>query len=104
MNLSSERQHKELSAYLLAVFDECQQHPPESSHCPLYSIKQMKPAQRAAWLHALHPSELEYLASYHHVCLQTAWFSNLADVSALRSTHPPTGGARPNQPRAGGQV
>ena len=99
MKAFSQQQH-ELAAYLVSAFEDCQLHRPEAESCLIHSLKQMSPAERAEWLYALHESELQFLASYHHICLHNSWASDLASVSALRSTHPPPGEALPNCYRA----
>ena len=91
MNTSSQPSQPDLRAHLLSLLGEFQPHHCGDDACPIYSLNQMPPMQRVAWLDALHQSELEYLASYHHVCLQTALQSNLTEVSALRAIHPQSG-------------
>jgi len=41
--------------------------------CPLHEIRKLEPAQRADWVRMLTAEDLEYLTTYHEICLH--WWS-----------------------------
>jgi len=45
-------------------YDHC-----NPSFCPLHSVREMKLDDRINWIHELSDSDLEYLSTYHQVCL-----------------------------------
>ncbi len=45
--------------------------------CPLFLLRQMERPQRFEWMQALSEADLVYLATYHHVCLNTKTASKL---------------------------
>ena len=71
MNKSYQQSIQSLREHLLSLFDSPIPIHCEEPACPIYTLSQMTPRKRAAWIHALDRSDLEYLASYHHVCLKT---------------------------------
>jgi len=59
----------ELRASLLELLNTCpveQCNPPD---CPLFSLRKMNYRERLLWFCALGRDDLEYLAAYHHVCM-----------------------------------
>jgi hypothetical protein len=61
----------ELRADLLPLAEFCPVDESNSEDCPLHSVRKMKAQQRLQWFNALDEDELVYLATYHHICLNT---------------------------------
>ena len=59
-----------LRAELLAVTKTCEVARCSTDGCPLCKLASLPLAKRRAWLAALNPAELQYLASYHRVCVR----------------------------------
>jgi hypothetical protein len=67
----------ELRANLLELVEACPFHRSNPEDCPLFPLRKMRPARRLQWFNALSQDDLDYLASYHHVCLNVQLESGL---------------------------
>ena len=45
-------------------YDQC--NPP---FCPLHAVREMDRSERIEWIHTLSDTDLEYLTTYHQVCM-----------------------------------
>ncbi len=68
----------ELRATLLTLSVACPVDECNPEDCPLFALRQMRPKEREQWFNALAEEDLVYLATYHHVCLNTKLQSSLA--------------------------
>jgi len=59
----------ELRASLLELLNTCPVEQCNPADCPLFSLRQKNYRQRLLWFCALGREDLEYLAAYHHVCM-----------------------------------
>lgn len=59
----------ELRAHLLELIEACPFHRSNPRDCLLVSLRKMRAARRLQWFDALSEDDLDYLATYHHVCL-----------------------------------
>ena len=59
----------ELRASLLELLNTCPVDHCNPADCPLFPLRKMKYRDRLLWFCALGRDDLEYLASYHHVCM-----------------------------------
>jgi len=59
----------ELRASLLVLLDTCPVEKCNPADCPLFSLRKMHYRERLLWFCALSRDDLEYLAAYHHVCM-----------------------------------
>lgn len=57
-------------ANVLKLSEACPFHVTNPEDCPLFELRNMKPAKRRQWVEALSESDLKYLASYHRVCIK----------------------------------
>ena len=71
-------QQNELLANTLKLSGACPFDHTNPRDCPLYLLRNMRPAERSQWLHALTEDDLSYLAAYHRVCLTVKLGSGLA--------------------------
>ena len=53
----------------MEVSETCPFHQRNPEDCPLFSIRNIATSRRLQWFKALSDEDLDYLASYHHVCL-----------------------------------
>jgi hypothetical protein len=60
-----------LRANLRSLVEFCPVDESNPKDCPLYLIRQMKHSQRLELFDALNEDDLVYLATYHHICLNT---------------------------------
>jgi uncharacterized protein with von Willebrand factor type A (vWA) domain len=60
-----------LRANLRSLVEFCSVDKSNPKDCPLYLLRQMERPQRLAWINALPEDDLVYLATYHHICLNT---------------------------------
>jgi len=75
-------QKDELRANLLKLSDACPFHPSNPEDCPLFPLRSLEPAKRRQWIEALSEGDLEYLATYHRVCLRIKLESGSASPRA----------------------
>ena len=62
------RQHlKQLVEQLAA---NCPVGPKNPEMCPLYPVRKRRPSTRARWIESLKPEDLEFVVTYHKVCLK----------------------------------
>lgn len=59
----------DLRASLLELIDACPVERCNPADCPLFPLRKMNYRQRRLWFLALSPTDLEYLAAYHNVCM-----------------------------------
>ena len=59
-----------LRAELMKLVDACPVELCNPDDCPLHEVRQLNNHQRRQWFKALNLTELEYLASYHFVCMK----------------------------------
>jgi len=59
----------ELRASLLELLDTCPVDRCNPVDCPLFSLRKVDYRKRLLWFCALNRDDLEYLAAYHHVCM-----------------------------------
>ena len=78
----SEWKKHELRKQLSELADACPLHQANPEDCPLFPLRQMKPAKRLRWFNALSEDDLAYLATYHHVCFATNLESQLTEPRA----------------------
>jgi hypothetical protein len=62
-------QGNELRVNFLELSQSCPFHHENPEDYPLFPLRKMAPAKRLQWINALSESDLEYLATYHRVCL-----------------------------------
>ena len=55
---------------LFDVLEACPAGQCNPHDCPMFPLRQMNLSARIAWLSSLEWPDLEYLASYHYVCLR----------------------------------
>lgn len=60
-----------LRANLRSLVEFCPVDKSNPKDCPLYLLRQMEHPQRLEWFDALSKDDLVYLATYHHICLNT---------------------------------
>jgi hypothetical protein len=80
MSSISHPRKEELRVNLLTLAEACPLDPCNPEDCPLFALRQMKPGERLQWFNALGEEDLEYLASYHHICLTTKLHSGLTEA------------------------
>ena len=59
-----------MRARLVEVLDACPVEHCNPADCPLFHLREMDFVQRLRWLDSLNPSDLEYFATYHYICMQ----------------------------------
>jgi hypothetical protein len=85
-NVMSPKSHEpedELQAYILGVATACPLEQCNPEDCPLFELRRLEPGVRMAWLKTLEESDLEYLASYHFVCLNLKVEKRLVGPGAM---------------------
>ena len=60
----------QLQANVLKLSEACPFHVTNPADCPLFELRKLVPSKRLQWVEALSESDLEYLASYHRVCIK----------------------------------
>jgi hypothetical protein len=60
----------QLRANVLKLSEACPFHVTNPADCPLFEVRNLEPAKRLQWVETLSASDLEYLASYHRVCIK----------------------------------
>ena len=58
-----------LRAGLLELVNVCPVERCNPVDCPLFPLRKMERRRRRLWFNALDRTDLEYLATYHHVCM-----------------------------------
>jgi hypothetical protein len=58
-----------LRAGLLELINVCPVNQDNPADCPLFALRKMGRRQRLHWVAALERADLEYLATYHNVCM-----------------------------------
>ena len=60
----------QLQANVLKLSEACPFHVTNPADCPLFEVRKLAPAKRSQWVEALSKDDLEYLATYHRVCIR----------------------------------
>jgi len=63
------RQREELASNILQLTTGCPYGFDNPDFCPLHGVSMLEPAERAKWVEMLTDEELEYLSTYHEICL-----------------------------------
>lgn len=71
MGLMSPQRRSELLDALLQVAMSCPVDHTNPVDCPLFLIRKIDLTERIQWFNSLSDDELNYLASYHGICLKT---------------------------------
>jgi len=70
-NEAREQQKGLLLAGLIHLVKDCPVDGCNPKDCPLHKVRKMKMPMRLKWFKALSEDDLIYLATYHHVCINT---------------------------------
>jgi hypothetical protein len=83
-----------LQASLISLTERCPVVECNPEDCPLFRLRKMKPAARLKWFKALSEEDLDFIAAYHHVCmnvkLECPPISSVSKPSARSTAPPPT--------------
>jgi hypothetical protein len=55
---------------VLKLSAACPFHVANPADCPLFELRKLPPSKRLQWVDALSETDLEYLATYHRVCIR----------------------------------
>ena len=58
-----------LRASLMELIEVCPVEQCNPSDCPLFLLRILERRQRLHWIKSLERTDLEYLAAYHHICM-----------------------------------
>lgn len=72
-NVNSARveRKKALRDNLVELSEVCPFHHNNPEDCPVFELRKMEMAKRLQWLDALNEDDLVFLATYHHICLNS---------------------------------
>jgi hypothetical protein len=73
-----------LRASLISLTERCPGVECNPEDCPLFRLRKMKPSARLQWFQALTEEDLDFLAAYHHVCMNVKLTENRV-IQALSS-------------------
>lgn len=71
IKLHSAKTGRELKEFVAALAVDCPVGHSNPEDCPLHDLREQKMPARLKWLQALGEDDLQYLAAYHQVCLNT---------------------------------
>jgi hypothetical protein len=60
----------QMRANVLKLSEACPFHVTNPEDCPLFELRKLAPSKRLQWVKALSKDDLEYLATYHRVCIR----------------------------------
>lgn len=66
---SAKSQRDELRSSLILLAERCPVEGCNPEDCPLYHVRKLKRAARLKWFNALTGDDLNYVAAYHHTCM-----------------------------------
>ena len=63
------RRKEELACNILQLTLGCPHDQCNPSFCPLFEVRKLDLDERVQWVHRLTDEDLEYLSTYHEICL-----------------------------------